>query len=211
MTAPQLSILIPHLRDLENDKALRVCLDCIAANTDVDYELVIEAVAQRRDIYQVCNRMVYKAAAQWVVFGNSDVFMAPGWAQPMLDAARPNRIVTGVIVEPGAIGVNVLNHHRNFGMRPDSFDRAAFERWCIEAPEVPQGRGWYFPSLHNREAFLEFGGFDTSKGAFPDPLDEEYWKRWLDSGRQVHRVVSFCYHLQQFSFKEEQQKAVRHE
>lgn len=207
---PALSVLIPHLREPENDRALRVCLDCLSSNTSVDYELIIEAVAARRDIYEVCNRMAAKAAADWIVFSNSDVFMAPGWAEPMLEAARSEFIVTGVIVECGAIGVNILNHHRNFGMRPETFDRAAFERWVVEAPEIPAGDGWYFPSLHHRETFLSMGGFDISKGSFPDPLDEDYWNRWRASGRHVHRVTSFCYHLQNYTGPGEYEKAVRH-
>jgi GT2 family glycosyltransferase len=210
MIKPALSVLIPHLREPANDKALAVNLEMLVDNTGVDYELIVEAVATRRDIYGVCNSMVARANSEWVVFGNSDVFMAPDWAEPMLEAAQPNRIVTGVVVECGAIAVNILNHHRNFGMTPESFDREAFERWVREAPEVPIGAGWYFPSLHNRQAFLDFGGFDVSKGSFPDPLDVDYWTRWQESGREVHRVHSFCYHLQQYSFEEEQQKAVRH-
>lgn len=207
---PAISILIPHLRESANDQALRICLDCIASNTSVDYELVIEAVQTRRDIYEVCNRMVDKASAEWVVFGNSDVFMAPGWAEPMWEARQPDRIVTGVIVECGAIGVSHLNVHRNFGMTPAAFNRSAFERWVGEVWPMPGGEGWYFPSLHHRETFLAFGGFDLSKGGFPAPLDSDYWDRWRASGRQVQRVASYCYHLQQWSFKEEQEKAARY-
>lgn len=210
MIRPALSVLIPHLREPENDRALAVCLETLVDNTGVDYELIIEAVATRRDIYAVCNSMAARANADWIVFHNSDVFMAPGWAEPMLEAAAPERIVAGVIVECGAIGVNVLNHHRDFGMTPEAFRREAFETWVREAPEVPAGDGWYFPSLHHRETFLAFGGFDTTCGVFPAPLDAMYWDRWRAAGREVRRVESFCYHLQQYSFKEEQEKAIRH-
>ncbi len=126
---PAVSVLLPHLRQDVNDRALAICLQTLVDNTDVDYEIIIEAVAERRDIYTVCNSMAQRANAKWVVFHNSDVFMAPGWAKPMLEAAQPNRIVAGIIVECGAIGVNILNHHRNFGMTPETFDRTAFERW----------------------------------------------------------------------------------
>jgi len=210
MSGPSLSVLLPHLREPVNDRALAICLDTLVDNTGVDYELILEAVADRRDIYAVCNSMAERANSDWIVFHNSDVFMAPGWAEPMLAAADPHAIITGVIVECGAIGVNVLNHEHNFGMRPETFDRAGFERWVAETPAVPAGDGWFFPSLHHRESFLAFGGFDTALGAFPDPLDEIYWNRWREAGRRIQRVESFCYHLQQYSFKEEQEKAVRH-
>jgi len=206
----RIAILIPHKHTYANDRALSVALDCIIANTGVDYEILIDSETPACP-YQVINRMARQTQVEYLVFSNSDIFFAPGWAEPMLAMAQPNRIVTGVTVECGAIGVNILNHHHNFGMTPDRFDRAAFERWVIEAPEVPQGNGWYFPSMHNRQAFLDAGGFDTSKGAFPDPLDADYWDRWEKSGQHIHRVLSFCYHLQAFSFADENQKSVRYQ
>lgn len=210
MNKPAVSILIPHLRNQANDAALRVALDCLITNTSVDYELIINTV--RGDIYTICNAMAAQASAEWIVFGNSDVFFAPGWAEPMLEAAHPDQIVTGVIVECGAVGVHEANVCRNFGMTPETFDREAFEQWCAETPESRAGDGWYFPSLHSREAFLSFGGFDTSNGQFPThSLDSEYWDRWRASGRQVSRVMSFSYHLQKYSDPDEQEKAIRHE
>ena len=80
MTRPQISIIIPHLREPQNDKALQIALACILDNTDLDYELMVEAVATRRDIYPVLNNMAQRARADWIVFSNSDVFFAPGWA-----------------------------------------------------------------------------------------------------------------------------------
>ena len=210
---PQVSVLIAHLRETENDKALKMCLECLVDNTSVDYEIIVSAVEARRDLYTVCNEMATRAQADYIVFHNSDVFMAPGWAEPMLAAARPDRIVAGVIVECGAIGVAIDNIHKNFGMRPDTFRRAEFERWVREVGHVhvPPTEGWYFPSLHPRETFLEMGGFDLTKGAFPtDPLDIIYWDTWRKSGRKVKRVASFCYHLQHYSDKSEQEKEVRH-
>lgn len=207
MIKPAVSILIPHLAGPENDKALRICLDCLIANTSVVYELIIDTT--RGGVYSFINRMARAASADWIVFLNSDVFMAPNWAQPMLDAAEPNKIVSGVIVECGAIGVNTANVHRNFGMRPETFQRAEFEQWVAESAVSLSGDGWYFPSLHNREAFLDMGGFDTTLGEFPVPLDIDYWNRWKQRGGSIQRVPSFCYHLQNYSNEEEQHKAVR--
>lgn len=209
MNKPAVSILIPHLRNPANDAALRVALECLLSNTGVPFELIINTV--RGDIYTICNAMAAQASAKWIVFSNSDVFFAPKWVEPMLEAAQPNRIVSSVVVECGAVGVHAANVCRNFGMLPQTFDRTAFEQWCAELHDVPSGDGWYFPSLHSRKAFLDFGGFDTSAGGFPThSLDSQYWDRWRASGREVHRVMSFSYHLQCFSNEVEQSKAVRH-
>lgn len=203
----QIAVLIPHRRNPANDRALHIAVACLVDNTDVDYEILIDSETPACP-YAVINRLARQTSAEYIVPTNSDVFFAPGWSEPMLEAATRDTIVTGVLVEPGAIGVHELNHHRNFGMLPETFDRAAFEQWC-ELPETPQGHGWYFPSMHHREAFLDFGGFDTELGSFPTPLDAIYWDRWQASGRKVHRVMSFAYHLQKFSDLTEQQKPVR--
>jgi len=156
--------------------------------------------------------MAERANADYVVFHNSDVFMAPGWAEPMLAIAAPDVIVAGVIVECGAIGVASENVHLNFGMMPGTFRRDEFEKWVAETPIVPPGPGWYFPSLHPRLTFLECGGFDTRDGGFPKhPIDTDYWNKWRGLGNKVIRVPSFCYHLQQWSTLSEQEKEVRHQ
>lgn len=210
----EIAILIPHKHSPENDKALAVALDCIVRNTGVDYELLIDATTPACP-YAVINRLALCTTAEYIVPTNSDVFFAPGWVEPMLTAAAPDAIVTGILVEPGAIGVNVLNHQRDFGMTPERFDRDGFEQWVAEQleseqPEVPSGEGWYFPSMLHRATFNARGGFDLARGTFPEPLDKHYWHGWRKSGGKVVRTVSYAYHLQNYSNEVEQVKAVRH-
>jgi hypothetical protein len=196
---PQISILIPHLRNPANDSALRVCLDCIVANTGLDYELVIEAIAPRDDVYDICNHMAEIALADWVVFGNSDVFFAPGWAEAMYAQRAPDAIVTDVLVECGVIDVSDRNVHMDFGRTPAEFRRADFETWAAQDTADRGGAGWFFPSLHHRDTFLTWGGFDRSRGVYPEPLDEYYWDKWLADGNRVIRARSYAYHLQRWA------------
>lgn len=204
-----IAILIAHKHEPENDKALDIALACIVRNTRTDYQLLVDTKTPDCP-YRVWNRLARSTDAEWLLFTNSDVFMAPGWDVPMLDIAQPDTIVTGVVVEPGAIGVNERNIDKSFGMTPESFDRKAFEEWITTEPGgVPGGIGWFMPSLHHRETFLRIGGFDTSLGVFPEPLDEEHWNRWKASGRRIERVMSYSYHLQNWSNPVEQSKEVR--
>lgn len=203
---PDITIAFPHLREPKNDKALRIALDCIVDNTNLDYELMVEAVATRRDIYAVINDMARRAKSDWLVFSNSDVFFAPNWAEPLYQAREPDTIVTGLIAECGAIGVNDLNWKIDFGRNPQAFKRSAFEVWAAgEGGEFAwqdkrrNARGWYFPCLIHRPTFLELGGFDTTRGQFPDPLDMWFWEKWIEAGKGFKRVKSFCYHLQAYS------------
>lgn len=205
-----ISILIPHKHEPENDKALKIALECIIDNTDHDYEVLIDTTTPGEP-YTLINRMAMQASSEWLVFSNSDVFFAPHWDTPMLEAAQPDTIVTGVLVEAGAIGVAQQNIRLNFGMTPDRFFRKGFEAWCAEYRGPIDGDGWYFPCLINRNRFLEMGGFDTTKGAFPFvPLDIIFWEKWRAAGKQVQRVRSFAFHLQNYSNQNEQLKAVRH-
>jgi len=205
-----ISILIAHKHEKANDQAFVVALKTIVENTVSDYELLVDTTTPA-NVYAIYNRLAAVATAEYIVFSNSDVFLAPGWDAPMLEAAAPDTIVTGVIVECGAIGVAIDNVHRNFGMRPDTFRRAEFEAWVQAGVHIPPTDGWYFPSLHPRQAFLDRGGFDLTKGVFPvDPLDIIYWDTWRKSGRKVRRVPSFCYHLQFYSNKAEQKKGIRY-
>lgn len=213
---PQISILIPHLREPQNDKALKVAIDCIIDNTDLNYELIIESVATRRDIYPVLNNMMHRARAEYIVFSNSDVFFAPGWASAFYAQRDENAIVTGIIAECGAIGVASDNYELHYGYTPEQYDRAGFEAWVasngtrIYGDKAHQHRGWYFPCLIHKRTFNHFGGFDTSRGHFPiDPVDMFTWDKWAAAGKQFRRANSWCYHLQAFSDDEPERVANR--
>lgn len=209
MAKPLISICLPHLRQRENDKALRIALSCLMDNTGVDFELLLESVAERRDIYGVVNAMAAKALADYVVFMNSDHFVAPGWAEPFLTVASPSVMLSGVLVECGGIGVHHMNHHADFGQTPDSFDRRSFEAFAMRGEAWRDGYSWFWPVMLHRQTFLDMGGFDTSNGGFPAPLDFQFGERWQASGRTFARVKSYQYHLQNWSNIDEQWKASR--
>ncbi len=205
MTA-QFTICIAHKDAPENDEALRVALDCIVANTVNQYALLVDTTTPE-DPYAVYNRLAKQARTPYIVFSNSDVFFAPGWDVPLLEAAAPNTIVTGVLVECGAMGVNPRNVHHDFGMTPATFDRAAFEAYPVPLPDC---EGWYMPCLMPRDLFVAMGGFDLSRGTFmKQPLDIYFWDDWQAAGYKLARVLSISYHLQNWSNPVEQTKPVR--
>lgn len=210
MTA--ISVLIPHKRDPENDKALEIALSMYAANTAGPIELIVDDTTPA-DPYVLLNAMAERAAGEYLFFGNSDLFPGPGWDAALLAKAAacgPDTMVNATLVEPGAIGVHIQNITRNFGMRPDTFDRAAFEAFAASNPELPAGDGFYFYALIERRAFLDFGSFDLTRGLFPEPLDIYFSERWAAAGRRFARANALFYHLQNFSNPLEQEKAVRY-
>ena len=213
---PAISIIIPHLREPANDKALKIAIDCIIDNTDIDYELMVEAVAARRDIYPVLNNMTHRARAEWIVYSNSDVFFAPGWASAFYNARDEQSITTGIIAECGVIGVAADNYELHYGVTPETYDRAGFEAWVAEngariyGDKAHQHRGWIFPCLLNKRAFNHFGGFKTDYGEWPDdPVDMFTWDEWAKVGKGFKRCNSWSYHLQNFTSTEPERIANR--
>jgi hypothetical protein len=203
-----ISVLIPHKRDPENDKALDIALAMYAANTVGHIELMVDDTTPA-DPYVLLNDMARRTEGEYLFFGNSDLFPGPGWDTALLECAAPDTMTTATLVEPGAIGVHIMNIHRNFGMTPDQFDRAAFEGFAASTPELPAGDGFFYYLLMRRADFLDFGAFDLTRGLFPEPLDIYFWERWLTAGKRIVRSAALFYHLQNFSNPAEQQKAVR--
>lgn len=206
---PKLSIVIPHKHEPENDKALAQALVCIVQNTRSDYELLVDTTTPA-DPYVVLNSLVARASGEYIFFSNSDIFVAPGWDTPMLAAAAPDTIVNATLVEPGAIGVHQGNIHRDFGMTPETFKRREFEAFCATNPQPPNNAGFYYYAVIHRQAFLDFGSFDTTRGEFPTPLDIFFWTDWEKAGKKIIRGLGLIYHLQRYSLKEEQDKPVRY-
>jgi len=194
-----ISILIAHKHETTNDAALLVALQTIVENTGPDYELLIDTTTPAK-VYATYNKLAAQATSPYLVFSNTDVFMAPGWAEALLEKAATMAIVTGVVVECGAIPVAAANVERNFGMTPQTFRRQEFEEWVEKEQPFPGGRGWYFPCLLHRDSFLYVGGFDTSQGDFPEKsLDVFFWREWIAHGLPIHHVRSYSYHLQCYS------------
>lgn len=205
-----LSILIPHKKDPENDKALAIALACIATNTRSNYELIVDTQTPANP-YVVLNHMAARARGEYIALLNSDTFPAPEWDVRLLELAAPTRIVNMTLVEPGAIGVFDGNLQANFGMRPDTFDRTAFEHYAATNQNFAGGEGFVYYGLIHREVFLGRGGFDTSKGYYPTPLDSYFWQAWKDDGLEIVRApTAYIYHLQNYSNEAEQVKEVRH-
>jgi hypothetical protein len=206
---PKLSVVIPHKKDPENDKALAQALACIAANTRADYELLVDTTTPA-DPYVVVNNLARRALGEYLFLSNSDIFVSPGWDVPMLAEADPNTLLNVTLVEPGAIGVHHGNIKADFGMTPETFRRWDFEAWCATRPELPENEGFYFYALIHRETFLQRGCFDTTRGSFPTPLDIMFWEDWKADGLKIKRGKGLVYHLQSYSLKSEQEKPVRH-
>lgn len=199
------TVILPHKRNPGNDAALRIAVQTLVENTCSDFILSLDA-ATDAPLYERINRLVEDAHTLYCVYWASDVFAAPRWDLPMLELADERTFVNGILVEPGAIGVYWENIHKDFGRRPETFDRKGFETYCDSAP-VPDGEGWYCPYLFPREGWLAHGGLMPSRVVDPDGFtlcDQELFERWKANGNRVMRARSYAYHLQRYSEPAEQ-------
>lgn len=212
------TIVLPHKRNPGNDRALAVCLSCLFENTVNDFLLITDA-ATDAPLYHRVNSMVQLAPLpnDICVYMASDMFLAPGWDVPMLEAILKDwgqvipPFVTNIVVEPGVISMSGQNLQADFGSKPETFRRGTFELWCETAPML-EGKGWVCPYMFSRQRFLELGGLSeythTDHRGFNDS-DTELFRRHEEAGGRIQRVQSYVYHLQGFSDPEEQNAAKR--
>lgn len=202
------TVILPHKRNPGNDAALSICMDCLMKNTTHDFRLLMDA-AFDQPLYPRLNRLLADARTECCVITSSDLFHAPGWDVPMLEAWNPDTFVTGVVVEPGVIGIHRMNYHRDFGRHPENFRRAEFEQWCLTDAPMLDGEGWVVPVMLSRRGWLEMGGLNLAL-KFPEwPADQDLFDAWKATGHSIRRVRSYAYHLQRYSDVEEQEAEKR--
>jgi len=193
------TVLLPHRLNPRNNDALSICLDCLARNTRNDFTLLMDAAVDH-ELYPVMNRLVEKAPTDMCVFMHSDMFVAPGWDSAMLDAFDENTFVTGLLVEPGAIGVHSGNVQKDFGRKPETFRRAEFEAWAasLDAPEA-KGEGWFAPYFFSRKRWFANGGHNVVGITEWTNRDIDMFEKWKAEGGRVVQARAFVYHLQRYS------------
>lgn len=204
------TIILPHKRNPENDKALQICLDCLFQNTVNDFHLLMD-VATDKPLYERIHKLVLQATTECVLYTCSDTFHAPGWDVPMLEVFRPDNLVYGVVFEPGMIGVHEGNVHADFGRRPEQFDRAGFEARAVGRADMPSGYGFPAPIMFGKTIYLNYDyPFENSDTAEFYPRDDVIIDRMMEAGvvKKI-RVPSYFYHLQRYSDSIEQGRLER--
>jgi hypothetical protein len=198
----KLSILVPSMHTPTSVRTRKVFLTCLTENTHTDYELLL-SVHDAEDAYACLNRLAQQASGEYLAMLSDDFYVAPGWDVPLLEAADPNTLVIGMLVESGLSPVHEAQVKHFFGGTPEDFDRPSFEAFVVGQPVIDLPI-WGQPYLIHREAFLDAGGFDTALLGMDmgTMLDHYFWRRWLDSGKAVKRAAGFAYHLMRFTSRD---------
>lgn len=211
---PAFTILLPHKNNPRNNEALAICMDCLIKNTVNDFELHI-SIARNQLLYSTMNRLVEEAPIGVCVFLHSDMFVSPGWDEAMLallDQNMGNTFVTGLLVEPGAIGVHPNNYEKDFGRSPDKFRREEFEAWaCSEEVPKAHGEGWVAPIAFYRGVWLANGGHDLRGDDDWTNRDNDMLAKFKAKGGKIIQAQAPVFHLQRYSETEEQNHPKRNE
>lgn len=203
---PEFTLILPHKRNPGNDAALAICLDMLAEHTVNDYILLMDA-ATDRPLYPRVNRLFELAPTELCIYWASDMFPGPGWDVALLEAWDCEAIVCPTVCEPGAIAMWAGNHPLDLGRTPETFDRQAFEQWCLDGGHFPQGKPWFAPYLISKQGFWEMGGLGEDYLGEFTKSDVDLFDRWEQAGRRIVRARgSWVYHLQRYSDLMEQEK-----
>lgn len=214
MSKPAYTVILPHRWNSRNTDALMIAIDTLMRYSAHEFKLIVD-VAIDEPLYPRINRMIRQADTDSIVYWSSDMFAGPGWDEDMLHYYDSNTIVTNVVVEPGVIGIFPENVQRDFGRKPETFDRLAWETFCREdGPNLGLSeKSWYCPYMISRENFLNLGGLQENLSGDSQGFsgaDVAFFDLWKSTGRYIKRARgSFVYHLQRYSVIEEQNKARR--
>lgn len=195
------SVILPHLRSAINDAALALAQP--SWSHDPGLVADVQILDGPEDPYALWNEYVPQANTNTILFTNSDVVLADDWLRVALPHARRGRVVFGVLVEPGAMGVAPQNVTRDFGMCPRCCRLDAFAAWArshrTARPDLVTQQGWPMPCLMDKRDFIAAGMFPADVPFMYRPNDLMLLERMRAQGIEMVTVPAFAYHFQNLS------------
>ena len=197
---PKFSIVIAYL---SKSKSISKCKEMLYKNTTNNFELI--EIVDSTDVYDAFNQGVRKSSCEFVICLNDDMFVSRGWDDLYLKYADTNSktILTGYVVEPGVVRVDLRNIRYNCGMHVEDFDYEKFQNFvdghkCDEIIRNcgPFEHGWYMPILFYKSLYIDY----PNEPKFPYPNDVVLIEEILPAnGFNIAKIKSFVYHLQNYS------------
>jgi hypothetical protein len=190
------SIILPYL---SRSRSINLCKQLLQKNTINEYELI--EIVDSNDVYDCYNEGMRIAKTDMVIMMSDDMYVSPGWDVNYCKYHKPDLILTGFLVESGAIAVSHLNLEFNCGLTPETFDYEKFLSYVSEYNHLEEiyydQKGWYQPIAFNRNTFVPFPNEIKFPHAANDiTLIDEILP---NLGFKFAKVKSFVYHLQAFT------------
>lgn len=156
------SIFIPFL---SKSKTIQRCLNALHENSIHKHEIVL--TCGETDVYFAFNEGVYKCKNDIVVLMNDDMIPAKGWDRLIPEVSKPERILTGYVVQKTATnlmyGPTCILHDCG---DENTFDYNKFQSFVDTQQTqdyVQNASGWYMPLIINKKTFITF----PNVGKFP--------------------------------------------
>ena len=137
-----------------------------------------------------------------VIVFTTDQVAAPGWDTELLRWLKPNRFVTGRLIESGASLIADGTIWKNFGYSPVDFDEDAFLAFCrgFEPPRAVDIPRHYLPLGFFVDDFIRAGMYDGGLDTTAVSTRREdlfFFLRALEQGFEVVEVQkALTYHFQ---------------
>ena len=129
---------------------------------------------------------------------HSDMMVTPNYVGNMLKHLKPLSVVSATRIEPPLHPPGPEKYVKDFGMEPETFDKAAFQKFVYETEYVTEGKttkGIFAPWMLYKEDFAQIGGHDLLFAPM-ELEDSDIFNRFhLQQYELIQSRDAFVYHM----------------
>ena len=129
---------------------------------------------------------------------HSDMMVTPNYVGNMLKHLKPLSVVSATRIEPPLHPPGPEKYVKDFGMEPETFDKAAFQKFVYETEYVMEGKttkGIFAPWMLYKEDFAQIGGHDLLFAPM-ELEDSDIFNRFhLQQYELIQSRDAFVYHM----------------
>jgi len=129
---------------------------------------------------------------------HSDMMVTPNYVGNMLKHLKPLSVVSATRIEPPLHPPGPEKYVKDFGMEPETFDKAAFQKFVYETEYLTEGKttkGIFAPWMLYKEDFAQIGGHDLLFAPM-ELEDSDIFNRFhLQQYELIQSRDAFVYHM----------------
>jgi glycosyltransferase involved in cell wall biosynthesis len=129
---------------------------------------------------------------------HSDMIVTQNYVSNMLKHLKPLSVVSATRIEPPLHPPGPEKYVKDFGMEPETFDKAAFQKFVYETEYVTEGKitkGIFAPWMLYKEDFVQIGGHDLLFAPM-ELEDSDIFNRFhLQQYELIQSRDAFVYHM----------------
>ena len=129
---------------------------------------------------------------------HSDMVVTKDYVSNMLKNLKPLSVVSATRIEPPLHPPGPEKYVKDFGMEPETFDKAAFQKFVYETEYVTEGKttkGIFAPWMLYKEDFAQIGGHDLLFAPM-ELEDSDIFNRFhLQQYELIQSRDAFVYHM----------------